>query len=588
MPSKKPAGKQEKNTDFSKEVIWHSASHVLASAVKELFPNVKFGIGPAVDEGFYYDFFIEKPFSQDDLEKIEKKANELIAKNEKFERKEFSKKQAQDFFKEQKFKLELIEDLEEGKISIYTNGSFTDLCKGPHVNSAKGIGVLKVLKSSAAYWKGDQSKESMQRIYGISFPSQSELDFWINARKEAEQRSHLKLGKDLNLFLICGDVGPGLPIFTPEGTVIREELQNFLRDEQLKRGYLPVITPHITKGELYKISGHLEHYKDSMFPAMKTPEGEEYYLKPMNCPHHILIFKSKLRSYKELPLRYTEFGTVYRYEKSGELIGLTRVRMITQDDAHLFCTQQQIKKEILGVIEIVMKIFKTLDFKDYSVRFGTRDGSAKYIGGSEVWSTAEKDIEAALKESGLKYYKAEGEAAFYGPKIDFVVKDVLGREWQLGTIQVDYNLPERFQLSYIGEDGKEHRPVMIHRAPFGAMERFCGVLIEHFAGKFPLWLSPMQVKILAVSDKFNNYAEKISEELKENKIRVDLDLGNNTVSYKIREAQLQKLPYVIVVGEREEKESTVTVRDRNGKQSVMKFSEFLQKALNEISEKTIN
>ncbi|MBI5871523.1 threonine--tRNA ligase [archaeon] len=481
VPSKKPEKKA-----FPQETIWHSASHVLAAAVKELFPEVKFGIGPAIEEGFYYDFFIEKPFSPEDLQKIEKAANKIIAKDEKFERKEISKKEALQLFKDQKFKLELIEELEEGKISVYSNGKFTDLCKGPHVGKAKDIGVIKVLKSSAAYWKGDQSRESMQRVYGISFPSQKELDAWLQAKKDAEQRSHLKLGKDLKLFLLCADVGPGLPIFTPQGTVIREELQKFLREEQLKRGYLPVVTPHITKAELYKISGHLELYKDLMFPAMRTAEGEEYYLKPMNCPHHIQIYKSELRSYKDLPLRYTEFGTVYRYEKSGELTGLTRVRMITQDDAHLFCRPEQVKDEILGIIDIVLKIFKTLNFKDYSARFGTRDKGSKYIGSDEVWEQAEKDIESALNETGLKYYKAEGDAVFYGPKIDFVVKDVLGREWQLGTIQVDYNLPDRFSLSYIGEDSKEHRPVMIHRAPFGSLERFEGIMIEHFAGTFPL------------------------------------------------------------------------------------------------------
>jgi len=582
-----PAKQKEDKPSFSKETIWHSASHVLAAAVKELFPNVKFGIGPAIEEGFYYDFYSEKPFSPEDLQKIEKAANKIISRDEKFERKEISKKEALELFKDNKFKLELIKELEEGKISIYTNGSFTDLCKGPHVSKAKDIGVIKVLKSSAAYWKGDQAKESMQRIYGISFPSSKEADEWLAAKKEAEARSHIKLGKELNLFLVCGEVGGGLPIFTPQGTVIREELQKFLREEQVKRGYLPVVTPHITKSELYKISGHLDHYKDSMFPAMKTVEGEEYYLKPMNCPHHIQIYKSEMRSYKELPLRYTEFGTVYRYEKSGELTGLTRVRMITQDDAHLFCRPDQVRLEVLGIVELVLKIFKVLGFKDYSVRFGTRDSSDKYVGGDEVWHAAEADIEAVLKQSGLKYYKAEGEAAFYGPKIDFVVKDVLGREWQLGTVQVDYNLPERFKLSYIGEDGKEHRPVMIHRAPFGSLERFEGVLIEHFAGKFPPWLAPVQVKIIPVSDKFNDYAGKISAEMKAKNLRVDFDVSNNTLSYKIREAQLMKIPYALVVGEKEQESGTVTVRDLSGKQSVFKSDEFLQKLLKQVSERSL-
>ena len=578
---------KEKKKEFSQETVWHSASHVLAAAVNELFPKVKFGIGPAIEEGFYYDFFVEKPFSQEDLQAIEKQANKIIAKDEKFERKELAKKEVLSLFKDQKFKLELINELEEGKISVYANGKFTDLCKGPHVEKAKDIGVLKVLKSSAAYWKGDQNRESMQRVYGISFPSQKELDAWVALKKEAENRSHLKLGKELKLFIACADVGPGLPIFTPQGTIIREELQKFLREEQLKRGYLPVVTPHITKSELYKISGHLELYKDSMFPAMKTDEGD-YYLKPMNCPHHIQIYKSELRSYKDLPLRYTEFGTVYRLEKSGELTGLTRVRMITQDDAHLFCRPEQVKQEILGIIEIVLKIFKTLNFKDYSARFGTRDKGSKYIGSDEVWEQAEKDIESALNESGLKYYKAEGDAVFYGPKIDFVVKDVLGREWQLGTIQVDYNLPDRFNLSYIGEDSKEHTPVMIHRAPFGSLERFEGIMIEHFAGKFPLWLSPTQVKIIVVSDKFNSYAEKVSKQLREKNVRINLDLSNNTLNYKIREAQLLKIPYAVVVGDREEKENTVTVRDRQGKQFTETASAFLERVLKEISEKTIS
>lgn len=583
MPSKQ----KEANASFSNEVKWHSASHVLAAAVKELFPKTLFGIGPAVEEGFYYDFFAEKPFSPEDLQKIEKQANKIIAKDEPFERREVSKKEAEEIFKGNKFKLELISELDDGKISIYANGSFTDLCKGPHVSKAKDIGVVKVLKSSAAYWKGDQSRESMQRIYGISFPSEKEAQEWLAARKEAENRSHIKLGKELNLFLMCGEVGGGLPIFTPHGTIIREELMKFLREEQVKRGYLPVFTPHITKSELYKISGHLEHYRESMFPAMRTAEGEEYYLKPMNCPHHIQIYESELRSYKDLPLRYTEFGTVYRYEKSGELTGLTRVRMITQDDAHLFCRPDQVKEEVLGIVELVLKIFKVLSFKDYSVRFGTRDSSAKYVGTDEAWHSAEKDIEAALRQSGLKYYKAEGEAAFYGPKIDFVVKDVLGREWQLGTIQVDYNLPERFKLSYIGEDGKEHRPVMIHRAPFGALERFEGVLIEHFAGKFPAWLAPVQVKLIPVSDKFNDYAGKIAKEFKDAGLRVDLDLSNNTLSYKIRDAQLMKVPYAIVVGEKEQASGTVTVRDLSGKQSVEKSGEFLQKILKQVSERSL-
>ncbi|HLD58841.1 MAG TPA: threonine--tRNA ligase [archaeon] len=568
-----------------REKFWHSSSHVLAAAVKELFPDARLAIGPSIEEGFYYDFDVEKPFSPEDLERIEKKILEIAKKKEKFVKKEISKKDALQVFKNEPYKIELINELEEGKISTYTNGSFTDLCKGPHIENSEAIKAVKLLRSSGAYWKGSEKNKMLQRIYGISFPEQKMLDEWLKKREEAEQRSHLKIGKEQELFLISKEVGAGLPIWLPKGTVIREELIAFLKKQQLREGYKFLVTPHIAKIDLYKTSGHLETYRESMYAPIKIEE-EEFLLKPMNCPHHIQVYKMKRRSYKELPLKYAEFGTVYRYEKSGELSGLVRVRGFTQDDAHIFCTPEQLKTEFKAVMDIVKMIFNALKFSDYRARFGKRGDSSKYIGSDENWKKAEKDIEQVLKETKLPFTAEEGEAAFYGPKLDFIVKDSLGREWQLGTIQVDYNLPERFDLSYIGEDDKPHRPVMIHRAPFGSLERFMAILIEHFAGNFPLWLSPVQIKILPIADRHFAFAEKISKEMLEKNLRAEVDREQETISHKVRQAELEKVPLILVVGDREEKENTVTVRNRgSSKTETKKITDFIEETLKKIEAK---
>ena len=568
-----------------REKFWHSSSHVLAAAVKELFPDARLAIGPSIEEGFYYDFDVEKPFSPEDLERIEKKILEIAKKKEKFVKKEISKKDALQVFKNEPYKIELINELEEGKISTYTNGSFTDLCKGPHIENSEAIKAVKLLRSSGAYWKGSEKNKMLQRIYGISFPEQKMLDEWLKKREDAEQRSHLKIGKEQELFLISKEVGAGLPIWLPKGTVIREELMAFLKKQQLREGYKFLVTPHIAKIDLYKTSGHLETYRESMYAPIKIEE-EEFLLKPMNCPHHIQVYKMKRRSYKELPLKYAEFGTVYRYEKSGELSGLVRVRGFTQDDAHIFCTPEQLKTEFKAVMDIVKMIFNALKFSDYRARFGKRGDSSKYIGSDENWKKAEKDIEQVLKETKLPFTAEEGEAAFYGPKLDFIVKDSLGREWQLGTIQVDYNLPERFDLSYIGEDDKPHRPVMIHRAPFGSLERFMAILIEHFAGNFPLWLSPVQIKILPIADRHFAFAEKISKEMLEKNLRAEVDREQETISHKVRQAELEKVPLILVVGDREEKENTVTVRNRgSSKTETKKITDFIEETLKKIEAK---
>ncbi len=567
------------------ETLRHSSSHILASAVKSLYPKVKLGIGPAIEDGFYYDFDNIK-FSEEDLTKIENKMKEIIKKDLLFKKTEVEYKKAKEMLKTEPYKLELLEELKGEKITFYQMGDFIDLCKGPHVKSTKEVKAVKLLKIAGAYWRGDENKPMLQRIYGISFPSEKELDEYINLRKKAEESSHLKLGKELDLFILSPIVGSGLPLITPKGTIIREELQKFLRQEQLKKGYLPVTTPHIGKIDLYKQSGHYPYYKETMFEPIKC-ENTQYILKPMNCPHHIQIYKSQFRSYRDLPLRLTEFGTVYRYEKSGELQGLTRVRMITQDDAHIFCLEEQVKDEILGVLDLVLYIFKILKFTNYRARFGTKDKSDKYIGSEDLWKKAEKDIESALKQKGINYIKEIGEAAFYGPKIDFVVKDVLGREWQLGTIQVDYNLPERFELSYEGSDGKKHIPIMIHRAPFGSLERFMGILIEHFSGKFPLWLSPVQVKILTLTDRNIPFAKKLMEKLKENNIRAELDEKPDTMNKKVRDAQLEKVNLIVTIGDKEEQNNSVAIRTREGKVTFgTKIDKFIENLLKEINEKS--
>lgn len=572
-----------------KQALWHTVAHLMAEAVTELYPGALPTIGPPQNEGVYYDFAGVKPFNPEDLEKIENKINELLKEKRELVRKEVSVSDAKKLFVHNKFKIELINEFSsEGKnLSVYYQGKFFDLCKGGHVEHTEKIAAVKVFKSSSAYWRADEKNESLQRVYAIGFPEKKLLDEWLKVREEAEKRSHIKLGRELGLFVSSPLVGPGLPLFTQQGTVIREQLSKFLREKQLEAGYLPVTTPHIAKVDLFKTSGHYPYYKDDMFAPMQTPDGD-YILKPMNCPFHIQIYNSEKRSYRELPLRLTEFGTVYRYEKSGELQGLTRVRMITQDDAHLFCAPEQVREEIEKVIDLVFTIFKTLDFKDYRARFGVRDDSPKYVGGEENWNKAQADIEAVLQKTGLVYSKGVGEAAFYGPKIDFLVKDVLGREWQLGTVQVDYNLPERFALEYIGSDGAAHRPVMIHRAPFGSLERFMGILIEHFAGRFPPWLAVTQIALLPLSDQFNDHCRALAKRWQLVGYRVKVDESQNTLSYKIRAAQLEQIPFMLVVGEKEIKDNSVTLRTLDGKQQTLSINSFEELIFEKVSKRTLD
>jgi threonyl-tRNA synthetase len=549
-----------------KGTFWHSSAHLMAEAIEQLYPGVKFGIGPHIENGFYYDIdFLDKPISSEDFPKIENKMLELAREKQAFIRKDVAKKDAIDYFtkKGDEYKLELIDGLEDGQITFYESGRFTDLCRGPHLYDTSNIKAIKLLNIAGAYWRGDETRKQLTRIYGITFPKQKELTDYLVLLEEAKKRDHRKLGKDLELFTFSQKVGLGLPIWLPKGTILRERLEMFLRKVQKKAGYQPVICPHIGNVELYKTSGHYQKYGESSFRPITTPvPGEEFFLKPMNCPHHCEVYKSKQRSYKELPVRFSEFGTVYRYEQSGELHGLTRVRGFTQDDAHIFCTPDQVKAEFKGVIDIVMLIFKALDFKEYTTQISLRDknNKEKYIGSDENWDKSEQAILEVAEETGLKTVIVPGEAAFYGPKMDFMVKDALGRKWQLGTIQVDYNLPERFELEYIGNDNQKHRPVMIHRAPFGSMERFVAVLLEHTAGNFPLWLSPDQSIILPISEKYQNYAEKVLRLLNNADIRSQIDDRNEKAGKKIRDAELMKIPYMLVVGEREEAEGTVSVR----------------------------
>jgi threonyl-tRNA synthetase len=527
---------------------------------------VKFGIGPHIENGFYYDIdFLDQPISSEDFPKIESKMMELAREKQTFIRKEVPKKEAVDYFKQKgdEYKLELLDGLEDGQITFYESGRFIDLCRGPHIPDTSPIKAIKLLNIAGAYWRGDETRKQLTRIYGITFPKQKELTDYLVLLEEAKKRDHRKLGKDLELFTFSQKVGLGLPIWLPKGTILRERLEMFLRKVQKKAGYQPVICPHIGSVELYKTSGHYQKYGESSFRPITTPiPGEEFFLKPMNCPHHCEVYKSKQRSYKELPVRLAEFGTVYRYEQSGELHGLTRVRGFTQDDAHIFCTTDQVKAEFKGVIDIVMLIFKALDFKEYTTQISLRDknNKEKYIGSDENWDKAEQAILEVAEESGLSTVIVPGEAAFYGPKMDFMVKDALGRKWQLGTIQVDYNLPDRFELEYIGNDNQKHRPVMIHRAPFGSMERFVAVLLEHTAGNFPLWLSPDQAIILPISEKYQSYAEKVLSLLNNSDIRSQIDDRNEKAGKKIRDAELMKIPFMLVVGEREESEGTVSVR----------------------------
>src|SRR5690554_4295971 len=569
------------NDQSGKSTMWHSSAHLLAEALEFYYPGIKLAIGPPIKNGFYYDVdFMDYTFTENDLEKVEQKMKELAKKKEPFIRKEISKEEAISYYKEKKdpYKLELLEELEDGKITFYTQGNFTDLCRGPHIPHTGFIKSIKLTSIAGAYWRGDEKNKQLTRVYGITFPKNSELNEYLEKLELARQRDHRKLGQELELFTFSHAVGQGLPLWLPKGAELRLRLENFLKKVQHDAGYQQVITPHIGGKELYVTSGHYEKYgKDSFQPIHTPEENEEYLLKPMNCPHHCEIYKVKPRSYKDLPLRMAEFGTVYRYEQSGELHGLTRVRSFTQDDAHIFCTPDQLKSEFLKVVDIIYIIFNALDFKDFEVQISLRDpdNKEKYIGSEENWQKAEQAIIEACEEKGLKARVELGEAAFYGPKLDFMVKDAIGRRWQLGTIQVDYNLPERFELEYIGQDNAPHRPVMIHRAPFGSMERFVAVLIEHTGGKFPLWLTPNQAVVLPISEKFNDYAQEVVNKLKAVDVRVSVDDRNEKIGRKIRDNELKRIPYLLIVGEKEAEGGMVAVRRQGeGDKGVMTIDEF--------------
>lgn len=579
--------------DGGKSTFWHSSAHLLAEALEALFPGTKFGIGPSIEKGFYYDIDTgDRQIGEEDLRAIEKKMAELAKNNEEYKRKAVSKQDALAYFtdKNDEYKLELIDGLKDGEITFYSQGNFTDLCRGPHIPHTGFIKAVKLTSIAGAYWRGDEKRKMLTRIYGVTFPNQKELDEYIVLMEEAKKRDHRKLGKELELFTFSEKVGMGLPLWLPKGAMLRERLQQFLQKAQIETGYLPVVTPHIGHKNLYVTSGHYEKYGKDSFQPIKTPqEGEEFFLKPMNCPHHCEIYKASPRSYKDLPLRLAEFGTVYRYEQHGELHGLTRVRGFTQDDAHLFCRPDQVKDEFKKVIDLVLYVFNSLSFTDFTAQVSLRDKEdrSKYIGTDENWNLAEEAIIEAAAEKGLKTVVEYGEAAFYGPKLDFMVKDAIGRKWQLGTIQVDYNLPERFDLTYVGEDNQKHRPVMIHRAPFGSLERFIAVLTEHCAGKFPVWLTPTQVKILPISDKFLDYAKNVSDVLKIADIRVEIDDRNEKIGKKIRDTELEKVPYMLVLGEKEVNEGQVAVR-RQGKGDVgtMPTANFVKLITEEIVNKT--
>lgn len=579
-----------------KHAFWHTSAHLMAEAMQELWPGTQFGIGPAIESGFYYDVMPPEGvvISETDFPKIEKKMAELAQKKESVVRKEISKADALAFFAErgQTYKNELIEELEDGHITTYTQGSYTDLCRGPHLLTTAPIKAIKVTAVSSAYWRGDATRPMMTRVYGITFPKKKLLDEYIQLMEEAKRRDHRKIGREMELFMFSDLVGKGLPMWLPKGTALRLRLEDFLKAIQKRYGYQQVMTPHIGSKNLYVTSGHYAKYgKDSFQPIHTPEEGEEYMLKPMNCPHHCSIFAWKPRSYKELPLRLAEFGTVYRYEQSGELHGLTRVRGFTQDDAHIFCTPEQVKDEFLRVMDIIMIIFRALKFDKFEAQISLRDkvNRDKYIGSEENWEHAEQAIIEACKEKGLEARVEYGEAAFYGPKLDFMVKDAIGRRWQLGTIQVDYNLPERFQLEYTGADNQKHRPVMIHRAPFGSMERFVAVLIEHTAGHFPLWLTPDQVVILPISDKYNDYANEVCRQLNDSDVRATVDDRSEKIGRKIRDNEVKHIPYLLIVGENEVNEGTVSIRKQGeGDQGSMKIADFAKKINDEVAEMTKN
>ncbi len=583
--------------------IRHSAAHIMAQAVLELFPDGHIAIGPPIEDGFYYDFDLPRPLTDEDLVKIENRMREIIKAKYPFVRREVSAAEAKKLFKDQPYKIELIEGLEKGGmdeygnqtaeppvISTYKHDSFEDLCRGPHVANTGEINpdAIKLMTIAGAYWRGDSDREQLQRIYGTAWETAEELEDYLHRLEEARARDHRKLGQELGLFTISPLVGKGLPLWKPKGATLRDTLERFLRAEQVNAGYLPVITPHIGKLDLYRMSGHYPYYKDSQYSPIDV-DGEEFLLKPMNCPHHIEIYRSEPRSYRDLPLRLAEFGTVYRYEQSGELTGLTRVRGFTVDDAHLFVRPDQLEEEFIGVVRLIQFVFNTMGFNDYRARIGTRDPkSDKFVGAPELWEKATNAIIAAADKLGLQYHIAEGEAAFYGPKLDFIFRDVLKREWQLGTVQVDYNLPERFALEYTGEDNQMHRPVMIHRAPFGSMERFTGILIEHFAGAFPAWLAPVQVKLIPVADRHLDYLQKVGAQLKAAGLRVELDADKARMNAKIRLAQEQKIPWMLIAGDRDVEAGNVSVRLRTNEDlGAMPMADFIKKALNIVESKSL-
>lgn len=564
--------------------IRHSTAHVLAQAVQHLYPEALMTIGPPTEEGFYYDFDREIPFTPDDLERLEAEMRQSIERQEQFECREVTRQEAERLFAHNPYKLELIRDLPEGEpITLYTNGDFTDLCRGPHVARTAEIGAFKLLSVAGAYWRGSEKNRMLQRIYGTAFASPAELDQHLERLEEARRRDHRRLGRELGIFHISPLVGAGLPLWLPKGAVLRETLVEFMRDQQRRRGYQPVITPHLGRRELYEVSGHWQAYREGLFPTMQD-EDDEFVLKPVNCPFHIQIYQSERRSYRDLPIRYAEFGTVYRYEQSGEVSGLTRVRGFTQDDSHIFCAPEQLVAEFHGVVELIQLVFRRLQL-DFRARVGLRDpgNPEKYVGDDEQWNAAQSALLKAVEELGMPHELAEGEAAIYGPKLDFMVRDAIGREWQLGTVQVDYVLPERFGLEYTGEDGAAHRPVMIHRAPFGSLERFTGVLIEHFAGAFPLWLAPVQAVIIPIADRHLEYAQQVRERLCDAGLRVECDSRRERMQHKIRDAQMQKIPYMLIVGDREAEQEAVALRSRDrgdlGQRSVLDLLELLRAEL---------
>ena len=578
--------------DEAKRAFWHSSAHLMAEAVESLFPGAKFGVGPAIDAGFYYDIDLgDHNLDAGDLARIEKKMGELASRDSTYTRETIPWADAVRYFEKKgdQYKLELLEGLKDEEITFYHHGGFTDLCAGPHIPSTGRIKAIKLLSVAGAYWRGNEKNRMLQRIYGVTFPSQKELDEHLERLEEAKKRDHRKLGQEQELFLLTPKVGSGLPLWLPKGTVLREALEGFLREEQRKRGYLPVITPHIGNLELYRTSGHYPYYKDSQFAPITMENGEQFLLKPMNCPHHHQIYMSKPRSYRDLPVRLAEFGTVYRYEQSGEMNGLTRVRGFTQDDAHIYCMHEQLKDEIKRTVELTQLVFATFGM-EVTTRLSYRDNknTEKYGGAAEFWEQAQREIKEVADEMGLKYFVGIGEASFYGPKIDFMVKDAIGRTWQLGTVQVDYVMPERFDLEYTGSDGKKHRPVIIHRAPFGSMERFVGLLIEHYAGEFPLWLAPLQAVVLPITDNQLDYAKKVYEAVKSAGIRVELDDRNEKIGYKIREWETRKTPYMVILGEKEKGAEALSVRQhRKGDLGQTTEAEFVAKLRKEIDEKTI-